>query len=362
MKEFEVETSAIETPYGDLVIRGSFKGTRQLVFFLGGAIKRDIKPPPVYQRATWLKDIPVSAIALSDETLMLDDEIELGWYLGGVNGCFLKKLLSGIYNIARREKTEFSDIVFFGSSGGGFASAFLSSYFRGSKCVIMNSQTDISRYNENVYNKFLSVTQYNKGSREHSLMELFESKRFIPNIKFFQNIGDDFHFRNHFLPFMDWYSKVKLTIPDVGLVNFIEYSMTGGHGGLYNQGDTQKIITDYLNDEILATPCKKFRLSSYKTRYLTIETFTKCVALNINSDAGKAKLALYYDGGVGEEMKSKLISLGWRESKMLGYFKYIFTTSAVATEYLDMEDLSDLPYLKLVNWSNEIVSVGINYE
>lgn len=362
MLKYEIETKNVETPYGDLIVRSSLKKTKQLIFLLGGAINRDVKLPPVYQRATWLKDLPVSAVALADETLMLDDDIELGWYLGDEKEEFLNKLKAGIYRIARDEGVEFSDIMFFGSSGGGFASALLSSYFRGSKCLIVNTQTDISRYIKKVYDKFMDVTGAKDGVYKHSLMELFEVKRYVPNIQYYQNVRDTFHYNNHYIPFLSWYSDSKPALHETGLVTFKEYSLPGGHSGLHEKHETESFIMEYFRDSELSNNGEKYTLSAKKNRFVTLETFTRKIVLDVVSDSLDSKLALYYDGYIDERNKSHLIYLGWRESKTLGLFKYVSKKEESYTLNLDMSDFSNLPFLKLTNWSGGDLMLGIHYE
>lgn len=362
MFKYEVETTNVETPYGDLIVRSSLKKTKQLIFLLGGAINRGVKLPPVYQRATWLKDLPVSAVALADETLMLDDDIELGWYLGDEREEFLNKLKSGIYRIARDEGVEFSDIMFFGSSGGGFASALLSSYFRGSKCLIINTQTDISCYIKKVYDKYMDVSGAESGDYKHSLMGLFEAKRYIPNIQYYQNVEDTFHYNNHYIPFLSWYADYKPTLRETGLVTFREYSLPGGHSGLHNKDETENFIMKYFRDSELSNHEEKYTLPAKKNRFVTLETFTRNIVIDVTSDSLDSKLALYYDGFIDGINKSHLISLGWRESKVLGLFKYVTMQETSYTLNLEMRDFSTLPFLKVTNWAGGNLMLGVHYE
>ena len=345
-----------------MLIKASLKDTKELVVFLSGAIQRDKKSPPVYQRESWLTSLPYSAIAIADETLLLNNSIELGWYLGDANGGILKKLILSLYYFFEKNKFIFNNIIFYGSSGGGFAAALLSSYFRGSRAIMINPQTDISKYHSAVYQEFMSTTQYQK-HYTHSLMELFYQKRFIPNIKYLQNTQDTFHYREHYLPLMHWFAKTNLAINNnSGLISFLEYSMDGGHGALHNAEESNSFIIKYIEDSYSVNPVSIHTLMPIKTQFITIETFTKAVILKITSPKVNSKLVMYYDEPIDDETLQALTSQGWIRSENIQIFKYITLTNLEITKKINTSSLSCLPYFKIKNWfSGCNINITVQY-
>lgn len=117
-----------------------------LVVFLDGNVPRaTIAPLPYFSGFGVIpKDWPVSMISVSDSSFALADDLTLAWY-GGSEGMALQDLLVGILDRAITVARP-SRVVFFGGSGGGFASLFHASFVRDSVALIWNPQTDIRAY------------------------------------------------------------------------------------------------------------------------------------------------------------------------------------------------------------------------
>ncbi|MCL1126845.1 hypothetical protein [Shewanella surugensis] len=362
MLECEITDDIIKTSFGDMPIKMSLKGSTELVVLLSGAIQRKKKSPPVYQRETWLTALPFSAIAIADETLLLNNSIELGWYLGDAGGDILKKLILSLYYFFNHHNFSFNNIIFYGSSGGGFAAALLATYFRGSRVIMINPQTDISKYHSAVYQKFMSTTHYQK-HYTHSLMELFYQKRFIPNIQYLQNTQDTFHYREHYLPLMSWFAKTNLAINNnSGLISFLEYSMKGGHGGLHNTEDSNDFIVKYITDTYSSKPANYHKLMPIKTQFITVETFAEEITMRIKAQRTNSKLVMYYDEPIDKKSIENLLSQGWILSDNIQVFKYISLASIELIKTINTKELSFLPYFKIKNWfSGCNIDIAIQY-
>lgn len=100
---------------------------------------------PVFTGLNVTRDLDASFVALSDPSLYLDPDLKLGWFAGSSGWNFqavMKRVLQRIVVVARAR-----DVVFFGGSGGGFASLYYSAAFAGSLALVWNPQTDIRAYN-----------------------------------------------------------------------------------------------------------------------------------------------------------------------------------------------------------------------
>lgn len=121
----------------------------RLTALFNGAVSRErSKDGIVFQRSSWKNGIPSSIISFADPTLVLHDEITIGW--GQVDGtlfapeCY-KRILDELRNANLIPKSE--STLHFGSSAGGFQALATAGYDAGSHVLCNNPQTDFSQYN-----------------------------------------------------------------------------------------------------------------------------------------------------------------------------------------------------------------------
>lgn len=128
----------------DILIRK--KPGRPLIFsFHGNTPRAPGLMLPVFTGLNVTRDLDASFIAFSDPSLYLDSNLKLAWF-AGARGFDLQKQLPAI--LARLvDEVAASDVIFFGGSGGGFASLYYSALLPNSLALVWNPQTDITRYN-----------------------------------------------------------------------------------------------------------------------------------------------------------------------------------------------------------------------
>ena len=80
------------------------------------------------------------------------DDITLGWMIGVKNQWYLETLSKIIRKLAKNQNVIEDNILFFGSSGGGFISLCLATLIKNSKVLINNSQFNLKNYNKYVMN------------------------------------------------------------------------------------------------------------------------------------------------------------------------------------------------------------------
>ena len=106
-----------------------------------GAAKID---PPVFTGRAVSENIGLNRIFISDSSLYSSADLSLGWYLG-TRQVNLTKLLVDVIT-AVQNRLSASHLVFFGSSGGGFAALNISRELAGSLAIPVNPQTRILDY------------------------------------------------------------------------------------------------------------------------------------------------------------------------------------------------------------------------
>jgi pimeloyl-ACP methyl ester carboxylesterase len=128
----------------DVLLR--LKRGRPLVFSFHGNTPRNPELKlPVFTGLNVTRDLDASFVAISDPMLYLDPDLKLAWYAGSAGWNFqaeMKRVLRKIIAVALT-----ADVVFFGGSGGGFASLYYAAAFPGSLALVWNPQTDIGAYN-----------------------------------------------------------------------------------------------------------------------------------------------------------------------------------------------------------------------
>lgn len=115
-----------------------------MVFSFHGNTPRNPDLKPVFTGLNVTRELDASFVALSDPTLYLDPDLKLAWYAGSSGWdlqSLLKCVLRKIATVARS-----NDLIFFGGSGGGFASLYCAASFPGSLALVWNPQTDIGAY------------------------------------------------------------------------------------------------------------------------------------------------------------------------------------------------------------------------
>ncbi len=187
----------------------SLKKSHHLLVFGQGAVDREKHTLPVFQRWSWAEESELSVIVFNDPTLYLG-ELTLGWLQGTAEHFYLPDMVQIIKQFVAKLGLKNEDVLFYGSSGGGFTSLMMAGLMHGASAVVNNPQTDILLYHERhvealLKNSFNSITKEqarDKYKTRLNLIEFFKSVEHVPDFYYIQNTTDLFHFVNHFRPFM----------------------------------------------------------------------------------------------------------------------------------------------------------------
>lgn len=178
-----------------------------LVVSLHGALDRGKYTAPRFERFRTMRDLPFSALYLSDPALSLDPGLSLSWYVGydGVNT--VDACLDWIRRAAADSGAK--GIVLVGSSGGGYGALQMTHLLEDSLALVFQPQTVISRYYESYVSNFANVCfpQMGDGWEEElgprvSAIEAYREPGFR-RIRYVQNRNDRLHYLRHFKPFIE---------------------------------------------------------------------------------------------------------------------------------------------------------------
>ena len=211
--KFPLDTDfGLEINYNDIlyhfIIKFSSKN-KNLICFGPGAHSRDSKlkdgsvlKPPFFDRWSWYKYFDESFIAYADPMILYDDQLKLGWFVGDNEEWYLENLAKIIKKLAKNQKIMNEDILFFGSSGGGYSSIALGTLIPDSKILVNNSQfflmnngliNDLFRVLKNDFKGLSELEIKNQILYRLDIIELFKKENYVPQISYYLNtesIGD----------------------------------------------------------------------------------------------------------------------------------------------------------------------------
>lgn len=201
-----LESGIYSINYGGrpLEILTEFRQSPTTLIIFHAALSPTVKSTPVFSGLEISKDIYANIICISDPSLDLG--LDLAWFAGNS----AQPLQRDLPLVIRKILNNFSPnqrIIFFGASGGGFASLFYSYFFPGSIAVPMNPQTNIFKYSETVTLRYLekgwNISSLNKDFYPfiYDLTNLYKNG-FSNHIAYIQNIQDAHHRDNHIAPWM----------------------------------------------------------------------------------------------------------------------------------------------------------------
>ena len=131
----------------DFYFKGHDESDKLLVSFhaANAGNAQNIKAPlPIFRGFNWEYNV----LCISDKLIELYPELSLGWYLSPLES----NIMDTYVEIIGLFLDTYKNVVFTGTSGGGFPSLLFSSYFK-KKALIQNSQI----YLENYYSKLNDI-------------------------------------------------------------------------------------------------------------------------------------------------------------------------------------------------------------
>ncbi len=173
-----------------------------------GAAEKDVRLPWFLGKGV-TAGLPVNRIFISDPSLRKSADLNLAWYAGSSEQPDLQETLADVIRRILRATGGYN-VIFFGSSGGGYASLALSRYFTTSLALAVNPQTSISRFYPGAVGRYMTHAWEMEGrdmselprSVAHDLLPSYAAG-FGHTVALIQNAKDWFHIQNHQIPFLD---------------------------------------------------------------------------------------------------------------------------------------------------------------
>lgn len=185
-----------ETAHSDTTVV-CFHGAKQKKITLPWHIGRQV-----------LSGLGANWLSVSDPALAQDNRLSLGWHAGTAAVPNLQAYIARVIRQVQRI-TSTDHLVFFGGSGGGFATLDMSRRFVNSLALPMNPQTSIGRYEKAAVNNYMKLAWPGfKGlltlpkSVAHDQVMAYGA-RHNNTVAYLQNDRDSFHIENHMIPFFD---------------------------------------------------------------------------------------------------------------------------------------------------------------
>ncbi|WP_433847449.1 DUF6270 domain-containing protein [Acinetobacter proteolyticus] len=184
------------------------KDTDKLFVVLNGALDKDRKSSNIYHRWSWNNMFDGSVLYIADPTLFKYKEANLAWYIGDKNNQFHEFVKDFILKIASKLHIDQNQLVLYGSSGGGFASLKLAGMIgNGALAVTINPQVKVFDYVKKHVDEYLNICWNQIDVKAIETRIEFDSLRNVQNsscrVLFIQNLEDKFHYKNHFIPFLE---------------------------------------------------------------------------------------------------------------------------------------------------------------
>lgn len=205
LSELEEQQMRLMYQYADTFFPMSIKknDSKKLVVFFPGAFDRSVRIPK-FQRESYFQDLPYNCISLFDPTLFLNKTLRIAWFQGTYQQNYTLYIADILKSIINKTGILNEDILFFGTSAGCIPALKVSEYFAGANVFMGNAQTDILEYVPAFVKKILSVSYDGVENIDiyHHRMNILNYSG-LSKIFYAQNIEDDFHYKNHYLPFIN---------------------------------------------------------------------------------------------------------------------------------------------------------------
>lgn len=221
---------------------------KKLIVFSNGAFDPKRSTPPVFMRSKWFEEFEANCIFIDDRTVH-GNNLRIGWGVGTTDRHYLKSYISFVKKISSLLEIVNKDIMYFGSSAGGFMSMAMASMHKGTYAVVNNPQTYVNRYLRQyvtaLYKKsFPGLSEkeiLKKYSNRLSLTNIFAKNKNVPKVYYLQNRLCLTDMENHLLPFLKNMDKYNLNSKNINIVLY--NNKVAGHNPA-----TKKRTIAYVNN------------------------------------------------------------------------------------------------------------------
>jgi hypothetical protein len=237
----------------------NYKKNKKIIVSFNGAINRE-KRLYNFQRYSWSDELDYSFVSIIDPTITKQNDLNIGWYQGHKNQFAIDKISEYLKNIFIENNIDEKDVIFFGSSAGGFGVLKMAEIFIKSKIIVINPQIYISKYYKSavlkMYNTVFQIEDIDNISKLYEnrfKIDIDFSKR-EESIYYIQNKEDIHHYNEHLLTYLEtinigYYRESNLTNPNYNnSLNIIYYEDDESGHKPPNKEKTINILNNIINN------------------------------------------------------------------------------------------------------------------
>lgn len=232
----------------DFIVSPAAHPSNELFLLFSGNMDREKMQPPVFQRWSWAKKFAGHCLFFSDPTLHLGTDFGLSWYCGTTTTDPMPVIAELALGIAGRLGIAPANLLAYGSSGGGFAALRLATLVPELSVVVINPQTDVTRYRPRLVQAYLNSClggiapeeALQRFPRRFSIIENIDLLR-NTRILYYQNRKDRFHINHHMRPFA---KRMRLKAENdytTRRCKLIMFDKEGGHSA----AETEEIFSSF---------------------------------------------------------------------------------------------------------------------
>lgn len=239
----------------ELIIKLS-SSNKGLLCMGSGVIDQNTKSIPRFQRYRWKDNFEESLIYYFDPTLYLSTELQVGWCIGTKDDWYVEKISKIIKKIISNVKIKEENVLFYGTSSGGFVSSTLATLIKGSTAFVGNFQYSIFKVHTKIHLKNMQKYCFegldDKKIRENygykvNLIELFKKEKYIPPIIYYVNANSKVDILGQCVPFIKDLEKLDYSDNDIEI---IIYHDENGHRSRVTYEETYDFIQMILKRKI----------------------------------------------------------------------------------------------------------------
>lgn len=198
------------------------------------------QPAPVFLRWPFPSDSHV--LKICDPSLLLDENITLGCFIGSEREDPLPGILELVSRIAAITNVDRDRTLYFGASGAGFAALMCGIKDGNAIGVALNPEIDLARFDGSpIADRLLDVFRpnarlgqvCNEYPTRFSVIEALKEARKLgpsPQLLLLQNTTDEWHYEVHYTPFCEAFGiSVQGGFDRTGALQAVLYDVPGGH-------------------------------------------------------------------------------------------------------------------------------------
>lgn len=212
---------------------------------MGTGLVDSQRPRPYFSRISWAEDLPATAIYYSDPT-SYKKGCHLGWGYGTNDRWYLMDIATLLKKLLSKLGIPLGQVLFFGSSGGGFTSILLASMFK-SRALAINPQIFVENYKEApvraLKNSCLKPGESLLPERV-DVLAAFRHLGYFPHIHILVNLRSENDRDAQLLPFMRLLPHSASVSPE--RLHIDCYTAEGGHNAMPSKTRCLQLIGNDL--------------------------------------------------------------------------------------------------------------------